>query len=311
MRILFIFIDGIGLGPDNPEVNPFSRAVMPNLQGLLDDKPLVSSSPSLGPIIRETKRASLISLDANLGVDGLPQSATGQATLFTGLNIPVIIGQHYGPKPSPDIKAILQENNIFRRVMDNGFSTALLNAYPPSYFDAIEASRRLPGVIAMSALLSGVKLKTVNDLFSGDAISADFTARGWRSHLGIAETPILSSVAAGERLAKLAHTYDFSVFEYWLSDYAGHRMDIDNAILLLETFDQVVGGLYTAWKDDDGLILITSDHGNMESLDTRRHTNNPVPAILIGSPQVRRRFVPGLRDLTDITPAILDYFGIE
>jgi len=38
MRVLFIFMDGIGLGENNPETNPFARAKMPNLNKLLDGR---------------------------------------------------------------------------------------------------------------------------------------------------------------------------------------------------------------------------------------------------------------------------------
>ena len=29
MRLLFLFLDGVGLGVDDPEINPFSRANTP------------------------------------------------------------------------------------------------------------------------------------------------------------------------------------------------------------------------------------------------------------------------------------------
>ena len=38
---------------------------------------------------------------------------------------------------------------------------------------------------------------------------------------------------------------------------------------LLATFDEVLGGLVSAWDDAAGLILLTSDHGNLEDLSTR------------------------------------------
>jgi 2,3-bisphosphoglycerate-independent phosphoglycerate mutase len=90
-----------------------------------------------------------------------------------------------------------------------------------------------------------------------------------------------------------------------LSDYAGHGQDMQIACQLLETIDQVLEGLLEAWDDQDGLVLITSDHGNLEDLSTRRHTANPVPALLIGAPELRRQFSAGLENLTGVAPAIL------
>ena len=96
MRVLFIFLDGIGLGEANPETNPFTRARMPNLNRLLDGRSLLKdSAPFHG------EHASLLAVDPAVGVSGLPQSATGQAMLLTGKNIPAELGYHYGPKPNP------------------------------------------------------------------------------------------------------------------------------------------------------------------------------------------------------------------
>ena len=118
-------------------------------------------------------------------------------------------------------------------------------------------------------------------------------------------TPVLTPVQAGVRLAQLTERYDFTFFEYWLSDYAGHKRDMLAAQDLLITFDQVLGGLLSSWDDQRGLILITSDHGNLEDLSIRTHTLNPVPMIIIGDPALREKFSQHLQDLTDIVPAII------
>ena len=111
-------------------------------------------------------------------------------------------------------------------------------------------------------------------------------------------------------MASLAQKHAFSLFEYWLSDYAGHGQDMQAACKLLVTFDEVLGGLLETWDDRNGLVLITSDHGNLEDLSTRRHTMNPVPALLIGSPEKRLEFSEGLADITGIAPAILRYLDV-
>jgi bisphosphoglycerate-independent phosphoglycerate mutase (AlkP superfamily) len=46
----------------------------------------------------------------------------------------------------------------------------------------------------------------------------------------------------------------------------------------------------------------------MEDLSTRRHTANPVPALIIGDPKLRAEFVAELSAITDIAPAILKLF---
>jgi 2,3-bisphosphoglycerate-independent phosphoglycerate mutase len=300
MRVLFLFLDGVGLGSDDPAINPLARAEMPNLARLLDGRRLVADNVPL-----ETPRASVVSLDACLGVAGMPQSASGQAALLTGLNVPALIGGHYGPWPSQAIVNLLANGSLFRAVQQMGGRAGFLNAYPPGYFAAIQAGRRLYSAIPRAAVSAGLTLKTLDDLRAGRALSADFTGRAWRERLGLADTPLLIPRSAGERMAALASEVDFTFFEYWLSDYAGHRQDMAAACTLLETVDAMVGGLTDAWDNDAGLILLTSDHGNMEDLGTRGHTTNPVPALLIGAREHRQRMVGTLHSLSDVAPGVM------
>jgi hypothetical protein len=300
MHLLFLFLDGIGLGPDDPSTNPFARAHLPNLHHLLGGQRLLAGTP---PYIGE--RASLLALDACLGVAGMPQSATGQAVLLTGTNIPAVLGYHYGPKPNPAVAEYLRNGNLFYHLQQAGLKVGSLNAYPPPYFEAIKSGRRIYSAIPLALASAGVPLKTAADLYAGRALSVDFTGQGWRTHLGIADTPVLDPWQAGQRLAHLASGYDFSFFEYWPSDHAGHGQDMVQACALLESFDIVLGGLLEVWQDETDLLLITSDHGNLEDLSTRRHTLNPAPALLVGAPELRSAFAQGLNDLTGVTPAII------
>lgn len=303
MKFLFLFMDGVGLGPDDPQHNPLARAHMPHLHALLGGRKLVAGTAPL-----ETERATLLALDPNLGVAGLPQSATGQATLLTGRNIPQAVGEHYGPKPNPAVADEIRKGTLFSQLNQRGYRAALLNAYPQGYFDGIQSGKRLYSAVPLAVTEAGLALKTQADLDKGDALTADFTGEGWRRFIGPADMPVLEGQAAGAALAALATAYDFAFFEYWFSDYVGHRQDQAEAISLLESFDAVLGGLLAAWDDEAGLILITSDHGNLEELDTRRHTANPVPGLVIGAPALRARFCASLQSLADIAPAILQFY---
>jgi hypothetical protein len=184
----------------------------------------------------------------------------------------------------------------------------LINAYPAGYFHGINSGKRLYSSIPLAVTNAGLPLFTTEDLLAGQAISADLTGQGWRDRLGHPEIPILSPIEAGQRLADLSAGLDFAFFEYWLTDYAGHEQDLEAAIRLLEQFDAVLGGLLDAWDDENGLILLTSDHGNLEDVSTRRHTANPVPLLLVGSNEARKRFA-SIKNLTGIAPGILNLLG--
>lgn len=303
-RILFIFLDGVGLGRTDAEHNPFVTANLPTLERLLNGKRPLAETP-----FTESARALFIPTDAALGVEGPPQSATGQAAILTGLNVPQLVGGHWGPKPNEAVAAIIRRESLFIKLKAQGIEGALLNAYPQRYFEAIASGHRSHSAIPLAVTAAGIPLLTTDDLRAGRALSADFTSEGWRSQLGVSDTPIYSPRAAGHKLAELSRLRPFSFFEHWLTDYAGHRGDLAEGRRLLEHFDAVLGGLLEAWEDETGLIVITSDHGNLEDLSHTHHTLNRVPTFIIGA--ARAEFAQGLTDLTHFTPAILQALTLE
>ncbi len=299
-RVLFLFLDGVGLGEDDPVRNPLAAAASPHLQHLLGGRKLVLDSAPC-----ETEWATLLAIDACLGVAGSPQSASGQAALLTGRNVPAEIGEHYGPKPNPAIAAILQQDNLFLHVARAGGSSALLNAYPPRYFEAIDSRRRLYSAIPLAASLAGVPLRTAADLQAGRALAADLTGAGWAAQPTFPPAPIYTPHQAGSLLAHLSAEHDLTWFDFWPSDYVGHRADMAEAIDLVERLDGALAGLTEAWRGRPDLVIVTSDHGNLEDLPARGHTTAPVPALLIGPLSLRRAAAPHLHDLTDFAPTVL------
>jgi hypothetical protein len=295
--MLFLFLDGVGLGRPDPATNPFAAAELPTLRALLGGQPLLAGTPRT-----ETERALFVPTDAGLGVAGPPQSATGQATIITGLNVPRLNGGHWGPKPNAFVADLLRRDNVFRTLAARGRSAALLNAYPQRYFDAVASGRRNYSAIPLAVTSAGLPLFTTEDLRGGRALSADFTGEGWPD----GEAPRYTAAAAGAKLAALALGYDFAFFEFWLSDYMGHRGSLAEAVEILERLDAVLGGLLAAW-DDAHLIVISADHGNLEDLSHRHHTLNQVPTIVVG--RERRAFGEGLSDLTHLTPGVLRQLG--
>lgn len=304
-KILVLFLDGVGLGDSDPARNPFAVAQMPSLQRMLEGKQLVAGVAPL-----QTGEATLLSLDATLGIGGSPQSASGQAALLTGTNVPARIGEHYGPKPNPPIQKILEADNLFMQARRNGRTTALLNAYPPGYFASIDSGRRLYSAIPFAANAAGMQLMTADDLQTGRALSVDFTGEGWAAQPGFPPAPVYSPGQAGRILADLAGRFDLSWFDFWPSDYAGHKQDMAQAVSLLERFDTVLGSLVDRWSGQQRLIVIISDHGNLEDLSQRNHTRNPVPGLFIGPAGLREEFALGMRDLSDFAPAVLRLLSI-
>ncbi len=59
------------------------------------------------------------------------------------------------------------------------------------------------------------------------------------------------------------------------------------------------------WDDSEGLIIITSDHGNMEDMSHTKHTENDVPTVIIGNG--KEEFAMGIKTLADIVPHMATY----
>lgn len=303
MHILMLFLDGIGLGDDDPPVNPFAIAHMPTLLALTNGQRWLRQTGH-----QKNDRAIFIPTDPRMGIPGRPQSASGQAAILTGLNVPQLIGEHYGPKPNPEIRRLLAEDNFFKRVNRSGKKSALLDAYPPSLHHDFERGKTLRSSIQQAAHEAGQNLFGIDELKSRQALTPEWTGNAWHKYLKLTETPIYTPYEAGKLLVEISRGYDFAFHSHWMTDLVGHRGPLERGVELLELFDGVMAGVLDVWDDNEGLIIMTSDHGNMEEIGNRNHTENDVPTLIIG--QAKSIFADGLRDLTDYVPRMAQLLGV-
>jgi hypothetical protein len=301
-----LFLDGVGIGKNDPGVNPFFAARIPVLRSLFN-----GDFPSLRHRHVSSHNASFVPLDATLGIEGLPQSGTGQTALFTGVNGPKLVGRHFGPHPYSTLKPIIRDVNILNQLRECGRTVCFANAFPQRFFDYLKGRNPRLTVTTLSCVMTGVPLRGLADLERGAGVSADITNEGWPA-LGHSHIAPVEPAEAGRRLARLAAAYDFVLFEYWKTDKAGHSQNMDDAVDTLERFDSMLEGLVETLVVTNTLLCITSDHGNIEDMSTKSHTRNPVPAILYGC---RHREVAGrlrprsgrIGNLTHVAPALMHF----
>jgi len=127
--------------------------------------------------------------------------------------------------------------------------------------------------------------------------------------LGYNDIPILSLFDSGRQIAAIARQYDLSFFEHWPSDRSGHRGPVEDAVSHLEMIDTAVGGLLEVWDDQAGMLIITSDHGNIEEKNHRQHTRNPVPTILIGDGHAD--LAQDIHNLADIASVVRQVLSLQ
>jgi hypothetical protein len=293
-HVTFVFLDGVGLGAANAD-NPFASLDLPAFEQLAGGQRWTAAASPL-----EDPEHVFRPIDATLGVEGLPQSGTGQATLFTGINCSARAGRHFGPFPHSTSKPVIAASNLFLRLQAAGRTGAFANAYPDRFFRFAEDRGRWT-VTTLCCVEAGVRLRREADLRAGDALAADLTAAAWPEHLGI-DVPVISAADAGRRLAALSRQADLTLFEYYLTDKAGHSRDPERAAAVLHALDAFFGGLLDALGPED-LLVVTSDHGNLEDLGTKSHTRHPVPFVAVGAGASR---LSGVESLVDVSPALVD-----
>lgn len=284
-RVVFIFLDGVGLG-ETTDSNPLATAPMPALQALIGG-PLVA-----GHVIDEPELV-LKPIDATLGIPGLPQSATGQTALFTGVNGAALIGRHLSAWPTGPLIEAIERDNILKWAAENGHQPTFANAYSPAYFERMRQNQRRHSVTTLCTLSAGLPLRDLNDLLHDQAVYWDITHHALRERYHI-DVPLRDPGESGRNLARLSADHELVVFESFLTDVAGHRQEQAFATRVLETVDRFLAGVLDT-VDPDVTLCVTSDHGNLEDLSTREHTRHPIPLLAAGPHAVV------FRDVTAIT----------
>lgn len=284
MGVLLILVDGLGLGEPEPDRNPLAVARTRWFRCFRSQIPA-------------TDGCAILPTDASLGVPGLPQSATGQTALLTGLNAPLLVGRHIQGFCTPTLASMLTSHSLFRTFALRGGRVACANAFT----DHTLKRHRFHSVTTVAARTAGVRLRGLTDLARGRAIHHDFTnhllqARGF-------SVPLLSPEEAAGRLAAMAESYDLTYYDYMQTDLAGHAQDMDRAVQLIEGLDRFVSTLVELLDRARHLLVLVSDHGNVEDLSTASHTWNRVPTMVWG--KGKEHFARRIHALTDITPSLL------
>jgi hypothetical protein len=235
-----------------------------------------------------------------MGVPGLPQSGTGQTTILTGVNAPALLGHHYGPYPNQPLRELLSNGNLFRHLLAAGRPVAFANAYPDRFLNRLGRGTERLSANSRAAYLAGLKLRGPTELKAGRAISSLLTNTYWRDW-GY-DVPELTAAEAGAQLVGLTDDHALTYFEFWYTDVAGHRQDLDLSLYVLRMLDEFIGGILDTLDLSRSLLVILSDHGNFEDLSTAKHTHNPALGLLAGAGH--QDLAPRLQSLQDVTPAL-------
>ena len=286
--VLLFFIDGLGIGSRGP-ANPLdSLANAEPLAVFQNEQPV---TPYDGIVV---------ATDPRLGVEGRPQSASGQTTILTGINAPKLLGYHKQGFPNAEMREIIREHSIFLQLKKAGINQiTFANAYRDSFF--VERPRWVSATTA-AVEAAGMLFRDLSDLKANRAVYQDFTNQFLISK-GVEIEPRSSSTAASI-LASLVSSNRFTLYEYFITDKVGHAQDLNAAKTVLANLAELIRELLGRLDLNQTTVILTSDHGNIEDLSTRNHTLNDVPTIVWG--RNRDLIASRIKNLADITPVIVD-----
>lgn len=293
-----VFIDGVGIGKADREFNPFFKYPFKTFQTFFKETPSITNS------VLENDGKYLFPVDANLGVEGLPQSGTGQVSIFCGFNAAKFVGKHFGPFPYSTTIPIIAEKNIFKFYKESNKKPYFANAYPKVFFDYLNKGKSRLSTTSLSCKLTGIKLNKASDVWQGKALTAEITNERWNKKLNYNLKVIKPSTAA-RRLMKIASENDFTLYEFFLTDHLGHGRIQDEFEVIYYNLDNFLFTLLTEINKDKFTLIICSDHGNFEDLSVKTHTNNPALTITAGKNS--KELFLSIKDLTDIKPSIIKY----
>jgi 2,3-bisphosphoglycerate-independent phosphoglycerate mutase len=298
-RLLLVFLDGVGIGEADPERNPFARAVIPTLLMLMGGKlPTLTEPRVRGP------DGTSFPLDATLGIEGLPQSGTGQASLLTGENAARLFGRHFGPWTPVRLRPLVEERSILRAALDAGRAVCFANAYPRGW-PGPRGALRVAGP-PLAARGAGLLDRHEEALAEGRAVSSEMVNEAWRTYLGHLGLPRISEAEAGTNLGRIAAGADLTLWAHYATDTAGHRGGMEGGVAALERVDRFLAGVLETLPADTTLLM-ASDHGNLEDVSSG-HTRNPALGVAAGPGA--RALADALASLTDVAPAVRRHLGL-
>ena len=293
-----IFIDGVGIGDQDYEFNPFFK------YGFKIFNKIFKQTPHKQNQYIEKDGMYIFPTDARLGVEGLPQSGTGQVSIFCGMNAPKFVGKHFGPFPYSTTIPIIKEQNIFKTYMDMGKSVYFTNAYPKIFFDYLKSGKTRLSVTTLSCSITGIKLNSVTELRQSKALTAEITNERWNRKLKY-QLKVISPETAARRLIRIACKHDFTLYEFFHTDHLGHGRITEEFESIYNNLDRFLFTILSELNKDEITLVVCSDHGNFEDLSVKTHTMNPALTITAG--KKARELAESIKDLTEIKPSIIKY----
>ena len=166
MHVILLFLDGVGVGSNDPAINPCcysTHVINPNSKSL-------------------PKNGLRFALDACLNIPGKPQSATGQTSIYTGKNAAKLIGKHLFGFPNQPLRELLSKKSLFVELKNKNFQCKFFNAFRPVFFTSPELfiAMRMSTTTEMNRAAK-YSFSSLKDIKNEKALYHEFTNEELRS----------------------------------------------------------------------------------------------------------------------------------
>ena len=131
------------------------------------------------------------------------------------------------------------------------------------------------------------------------------------------KAPKMSAMEITNEIVKNINKEEFDIIiaNFANPDMVGHTGNFGSTVEAIEFVDECIGRIFKAIKDKNSILILTSDHGNSETMwDEKQnskhtaHTNNPVPFIIVNC---EKEINLKKGTLSDIAPTIISMFNLN
>ena len=273
-RVIYLFYDGIGIGQEDDAINPFARyahSYLSALGGKLPKKRLAEGW-------------NMVATDATLGSCRFASVSYRATALWTGINASQSLGFHMTGFPGPTLQKIIQQHSILKRFQEQGLKASFFNAYHNRSLQYLQKKPRMQSTSYRIQSAAGLRHYDLDDLEKGQALYMDYTHDALhRLYPPLAERfPKKSAFQSGVDFMAMTEGYHLSLHEFFLTDKAGHQKSWEMAEWCIRNIEDFLAGVISVFDPQNQLLLVSSDHGNLEDLTVKTHTLNQVPTFAYG-----------------------------
>jgi bisphosphoglycerate-independent phosphoglycerate mutase (AlkP superfamily) len=154
---------------------------------------------------------------------------------------------------------------------------------------------------------AGLSFNSIHDIRQGRALYNDYS-NGVLKDLFF-DIPELTGADSAEIILNVSKDFDLVLYEYFETDRVGHDKNLKKAIAEIQKLEALILGIIERIVINDTILVVVSDHGNIEDLRTKSHTRNPAFCAIWNNGDAHS--LSSLKSITDVFGYIMQSLQIK